>query len=107
MHKVLRTNSIKLVIYSPIFSNVNSMINNDLHIMHDNFDLKETFPRKSITAVYRSQKNIKEMLAPSSYLKSVNSQVNIITPCNSCDICKHYLVAKMKFKSKVAGKTSL
>ena len=40
MHKVLRTNSIKLVIYSPIFSNVNSMINNDLHIMHANFDLK-------------------------------------------------------------------
>ena len=104
MQKVLRTNSTKFVIYSPILSNINSMINNDLHIIHADFDLKETFPRKSITAVYRSQKKIKEMLAPSSYPKSVDSQVNIITPCNSC---KHYLVAKMKFKSKVAGKTSL
>ena len=45
------------------------------------------------------------MLAPSSYLKSVNSQVNIITRCNSCDICKHYLVAERKFISKVTGKT--
>ena len=45
------------------------------------------------------------MLAPSSYLRSVNSQVNIITPCNSCDICRHYLVAERKFTSKVTGKT--
>ena len=45
------------------------------------------------------------MLAPSSYPKSVNSQVNIITLCNSCDICEHYLVAERKFTSKVAGKT--
>ena len=45
------------------------------------------------------------MLAPSSYPKSVNSQLNIITPCNSCDICKHYLVAEAKFTSKVTGKT--
>ena len=56
MQKVLRTNSTKFVIYSPILSNINSMINNDLHIIHADFDLKETFPRKSITAVYRSQK---------------------------------------------------
>ena len=45
------------------------------------------------------------MLAPSSYTKSVNRQVNIITPFNSCDICKHYLVAEKKFTSKVTGKT--
>ena len=51
------------------------------------------------------QKNLKEMLAPSSYPKSVNSQVNIVTPCNSCYICKHYLVTKMKFASKITDKT--
>ena len=73
--------------------------------MHADLDLKEIFPRKSIATVYRRQKNLKEMLAPSSYSKSVNSQVNIITPCNSCDICKHYLVAEKKFTSKVTGKT--
>ena len=45
------------------------------------------------------------MLEPSSYPKSVNSQVNIITLCTSCDICKDYLVAERKFESKVTGKT--
>ena len=42
-----------------------------------------------------------ETLAPSSYPKSVNSQVNTITPCNSCDICKHYLMTETKFTSRV------
>ena len=47
------------------------------------------------------------MLAPSSYPKSVNSQVNNITPCNSCDICgrEDILVAEKKSTSKVTGKT--
>ena len=35
----------------------------------------------------------------------MNSQVNIITPCNSCDSFKHCLVADRKFTSKVTGKT--
>ena len=69
--------------------------------MHADLDLKEIFPRKSITTVYRRQKNFREMLAPCSYPKSVN----IITPSNSCDICKQYLVAERKFTSKVASKT--
>ena len=45
------------------------------------------------------------MLVPSSYPKSVNSQVHIITPCNSCDICKPCLVAERILTSKVIGKT--
>ena len=47
------------------------------------------------------------MLAPPFYPKSVNNQVDIKTRCNYCDICKHYLVAEMKFTSKTTGKTGL
>ena len=73
--------------------------------MHAELDLKEFFHRKSISTVCRRRKNLKEILAPSSYRKSVNSQVNFITPCNFCDTCKHYLVAERKFTSKVIDKT--
>ena len=45
------------------------------------------------------------MLTPSFYPKFVNSQVNIITSTNSCDVCKYYLMPEWKFKSKVTGKT--
>ena len=44
------------------------------------------------------------MLALLCYSKSVTSQVNVITPCNSFDIGKHYLVAERKFTSKATGK---
>ena len=91
--------------YNPILPNINSLINKYLPILPADLNLQEIFPRKSVTTVYRRQKNLKEMLAPSSYPKSVNWQVNIITPCNSCDICKHHLVAEKKFTSKVTGKT--
>ena len=67
--------------------------------------LKKFFLENLSLQFIEDKKNLKEMLAPSSYLRSVNSQVNIITPCNSCDICKHYLVAERKFTSKVTGKT--
>ena len=45
------------------------------------------------------------MLALSSYPKSGDNQVNVISQCSSCDICKHYLEGEMKFTSKVTGKT--
>ena len=45
------------------------------------------------------------MLAPSSYPNSVKIQVNIVTPCSSSVICKHYLLAEMKFISKITVKT--
>ena len=67
--------------------------------------LKKFFLENLSLQFIENNKNLKEMLAPSSYLKSVKSQVNIIAPCNSCDICRHYLVAERKFTSKVTGKT--
>ena len=64
--------------YNPILPNINSLINKYLPILPADLNLQEIFPRKSVTTVYRRQKNLKEMLAPSSYPKSVNRQVNII-----------------------------
>ena len=81
------------------------MINKCLPILHTDVDLKEICPRKSITTVFRRQKDLKEMLALSSYPKSGDNQVNVISQCSSCDICKHYLEGEMKFTSKVTGKT--
>ena len=70
------------------------MINKYLPILHADLDLKELF-QESLSLQFTKGK---EILAPSSYPKSVNSQVNIIAPFNSCDICKRYLVVERKFK---------
>ena len=52
--KVVGTDSVKFVTsYNPIFLNINSLINKYLPILHADLHLKEIFPRKSITTVYR------------------------------------------------------
>ena len=52
--KVLRTDSVKfLPSYNPILPNINSLINKYLPILNACLDLKELFPRKSITTVCR------------------------------------------------------
>ena len=86
-HQILGTDSVKFITwYNSIWPNINSLINKYLPILHADLGLKEISTRKSITTVYGKQKNLKEMLAPTPYPKFVNSQVNLITPCNSCDI---------------------
>lgn len=45
------------------------------------------------------------MLALSSYPKFFNSQVDIITACNSSDIWKCCAVTEIKFTSRVTRKT--
>ena len=52
--------------YNPNLLTITSLINKYLPTLHADLDLKEIFPRKSITIIYRRQKNLKEMLAPSS-----------------------------------------
>ena len=55
--KVLGTDSVNFVTsYNPVLANINSVIKNYLPIFHADFELKESFPRKSITAIYRRQK---------------------------------------------------
>ena len=84
------------------------MINKYLTNLFADSNFKEIFPGKYISLQFiEGKKNLKEMLAPPFYPKSVNNQVDIKTRCNYCDICKHYLVAEMKFTSKTTGKTGL
>ena len=52
--------------YNPNLPNINSLINKYLPTLHADLDLKKNFPTKSITTIYRRQKNLKEILAPSS-----------------------------------------
>ena len=61
--KVLRTDSVKFVTsYNPILPNINSLVNKYVTVLRADLNLKEIFRRKSITTVYKRQKNLKEML---------------------------------------------
>ena len=57
-----------------------------------------------LSTIFRSNKNLKELLAPSQYLNPKNSKQNSITSSNKCDICINYMVFDRTVKCAVTGK---
>ena len=90
--KVLKTDSVKFgTSYNPILPNINSLINKYLPILHADLDLKELFPRKSITTVYGRKKTLQKC---QHHLLILNQL-----------IAKEISEAEWKFTSKVTGKS--
>ena len=60
--------------------------------------MKIVFPEKSIKAIYKGGRNLKENLSPSSFL-STNLIVSSISNRNKrCDICTNFMVFDNTFK---------
>ena len=54
--------------------------------------------------MFKRNKNLKEILAPSKYPNPKNGRQNCITSCYKCDTCKNYMVFDRTFKCTVTGK---
>ena len=66
--------------------------------------LKKLFPANTFSTIFKRNKNLKEILAPSEYPNPKNSTQNSITSCNECDICKNYMAFDRTFRCTVRGK---
>ena len=55
--------------------------------------------------IYKRNKNLKEMVAPSLYPKPSIKSNRTIVSCNKSDICKNFLITDSKFRCTVTGKT--
>ena len=64
------------------------------------------FPEKSIKAIYRRGKNLKEILSPLSFPSTKNLIVGSISNCSKrLDICTNFMVFDTTFKCTAIGKT--
>ena len=64
------------------------------------------FPEKSIKAVYKWGKNLKEILSPSSFPSTKNLIVGSISTCNKrCHIRTNFVVFDTTFKCTATGKS--
>ena len=84
--------------YNPALPNIHNIIQNNLSILHTYENLKKIFPSKSIKTLYRTEKNLKEILSPSLFLARPTNSESCITSCKKCGICKHYMLTDNKFK---------
>ena len=88
--------------YNPRLPKIDGIIKKHISILHNDDALKTVFPKGCFSTIYKRNKNLKELIAPSVYPKKINTRISSIT---SCDICKNYMIFDNTFICTVTGKT--
>ena len=91
--------------FNPLLPDLNKLIRNSVPLLYIHPNMKVVFPEKSIKAIYKRGKNLKETLSPSSFPSTKNLIVGLISNCNKrCDICSNFMVFDNTFKCTATGK---
>ena len=69
---------------------IEGLIRKHIHSLHSDEVLKITFPNNTFSVIYKRNKNLKEILSPSSYQKPSIKGNGTIVSCNKCDILKNF-----------------
>ena len=93
--------------YNPSLPNMDTLVKKYLPLLHSDENLKELFPASVFNTIYRRNKNLKELLSLWLFPNRKSTKSNSIISCNSCDICKNYMVFENMFTCTVAGKKYL
>ena len=93
-----------LTAYNPSLPKIDRLIRKRYSLLHSGHSLKQLFPTNIFSTIFKHNKNLKEILAPSKYPNPKNSRQNSITSYNKCDISKNYMVFDRTFKCTVTGK---
>ena len=101
-----QVNKIKFVTkYKPRLPKIDGIIKKHISVLHNDDALRTVFPKGCFSIIYKKNKNLKELIAPSIYPKKINTRISSITSCNNCDICKNYMVFDNTFICTVTGKS--
>ena len=104
--KIIQISKIKFVTtYNPRLPKIDGIIKKHISILHSDDALKTVFPKDCFSTIYKRNKNLKELIAPSVYPKNINTRISSITSCNNCDICKNYMIFDNTFICTVTGKS--
>ena len=93
-----------LTTYNPQLPKIDSIIKKYIPILHSDDNMKDLFPPTSICTIYKRNKNLKEIIAPSKYPRVAITKTSSITSCSNCDICKNYMVFDNTFVCSATGK---
>ena len=87
--------------------NFEKILNDNLHILFGDFDMKKVLPEGTISVTCRRGKCLKELVSLSQYPQTVTESASTVSKCNEsrCDICKNSMVFKNEFTCTATGKT--
>ena len=91
--------------FDPSLPSIEGLIRKHIHYLHSDEVLKKVFLNNKFFVIYKRNKNLKEIVAPSLYPKPSIKSTRTIVSCKKCDICKNFLITESKFRCTVTGKT--
>ena len=84
--------------YNSLLPNLKTIIRKHLPILYSNQQMLDIFPHNTTSVTYKRNKNLREILWPSLFLKTTKQKKCYIKKCNKkCDICKNFLVVSPDF----------
>ena len=83
---------------------MDTIVKKHLPLLQRNENLKELFLASGFNTIYKSKKNLTELLSPSVFSNRKSTKSNSIISCNSYDICNNYMVFEIMFTCAVTGK---
>ena len=105
--KVIKSNFNLIPVYNTVMKNLEKILNDNLHILYRDPDMKKAFPERTVSVTYRRGKCLKELISPSLYPRTVTESASWVSKGNEsrCDKCKNYMVFKNEFTCTATGKT--
>ena len=63
--KVIKYTFYLITVYNPVMKNLEKVLNDNLHILYADPDMKKVFPEGTISVTYRRRKCLEELISPS------------------------------------------
>ena len=87
-----------IIQYNLLLPNIKTIIKKHLPALHSNHEMLQFFPEKNVNITYRINKNLKEIILPSLFPRTVKENICSIEKYNRrCDICKKNFVLSTEF----------
>ena len=78
--------------YNPLLLNIKTIIKKHLPVLHSS-EMLQIFPENTVNVRYRRNKNLKELISPSLFSRTIKENNRSIEKCNRrCYICKNFLL---------------
>ena len=105
--KVVKSNFNLITVYNPVMKNLEKILNDNLHIVYVDPDMKKVFPEGTISVTYKRRKRLKELIFALLYPGTVTESASRFSKSNEsrCDIRKNCMVFKNEFTCTATGKT--
>ena len=105
--KVIKSSFNLITVCNPVMKNLEKILNDNLHILYVDPDMKKVFPEGTISVTCKRGKCLKELTSLLLYPGTVKESASRISKCNEsrCDICKNCMAFKNEFTCTATGKT--